>query len=419
MDTLNADKNWLSLRNLVPRWGIWTSGLVNLLVLAISAIALWWIFFSNSGIFKLYTPLLGFSLVIWMLLIIMWQAEFFDYWPFSNRFLASAHPLKKGGILTGTTLLLYLVLIFGILFFIIGQYGVTYFNWNSLTKYGKLGQDVMSTRETTSWSFICLSVPFLWITTILLVGAGKGIWAQSPQPGQGLANWLLVAMLSIPLFLIFFHPHIGSMFYPAQIYTAVPPWWKHLAHTNSAEYGLGILFCTVIVIFITLQLWEGRPWNLVEKQPWRFLFILFGGLVLGFIFFKVQLYIMDYFWDEAYLGGQNDANFGWRYSHTVTMGNFILVPAIILKTYFGQGFSKMKLWQKGILTTCIAIIAGLIFAWCYYAWAPTLLGICSGVSHPSENPSAFLVLLIVLLNIQDYFMDGWPGYLVKDQGAKK
>jgi AAT family amino acid transporter len=419
MDTPNADKNWLTLRNMVPRWGIWTSGLVNLLVLTISAIALWWVFFSNSGIFKLYTPLLGFSLVIWMLLIIMWQTEFFDYWPFSNQFLTSAHPLKKGGILTGTTLLLYLVLIFGILFFIIGQYGVTYFNWHSLTKYGKLGQDVMSTRETTSWSFICLSVPFLWITTVLLVGVGKDIWPKDPQPGQGLANWLLMAMLSIPLFLIFFHPHIGSMFYPAQIYTAVPPWWKHLAHTNSAEYGLGILFCTVIVIFITLQLWEGRPWNLVEKQPWKVLFIIVGGLVLGFIFFRIQLSIMEYFWDEAYIGGQNDANFGWRYSHTVTMGNFILVPAIILKTYFGQAFAKMSLWLKGFLTTGIAIIAGLIFAWCYYAWAPALLGVCSGVSHPSENPSAFLVMLIVLLNIHDYFMDGWPGYLVKNPGVDK
>lgn len=415
MNTLNADKNWLDTRKITPRWGIWTSGFLNLLVMVVTTIALWWIFFSNGGIFKLYTPLFGFSLVIWMLLIIMWQTEFFDYWPFSNRFIAESHPLLKGGVLTGTTLLLYLILIIGILFFIIGQYGVTYFNWHSLTKYGKLGQDVMSTRETTSWSFICLSVPFLWLTTVSIVGVGKGLWPTDPQPGHGLANWLLMAMLSIPLFLIFFHPHIGSMFYPAQVYTAVPPWWEKIAQTNSAEYGLGILFCTVIVIFITIQLWEGRPWNLVEKQPWRLLFILFGGLVLGFIFFKIQLYIMDYCWDEAYLGGQNDANFGWRYSHTVTMGNFILVPAIVLKTYFGQGFSKMRLWIKGLLTTGIAIVAGLIFAWCYYAWAPTLLGVCSGVSHPSENPSAFLVLIIVLLNIHDYFMDGWPGFLLKDK----
>ncbi len=60
---------------------------------------------------------------------------------------------------------------------------------------------------------------------------------------------------------------------------------------------------------------------------------------LGFIFFRIQLSIMDYFWDEAYIGGQNDANFGWRYSHTVTMGNFILVPAIVLKT-FSVGFLR-------------------------------------------------------------------------------
>ena len=419
MEKLSADQSWLVTRTLIPRWGVWFSGLVNLVVLAITSVILWWVFFSNSGVFKLYTPLLGFSLVIWVLLIIMWHVEFFAYWPFSRRTLDNSHPLKKGTLFTGTTLFLYLLLIFGILFFIIGKYGVTYFNWNSLTTYGQLGQDVMSTRETTSWAFICLSVPFLWLTTVMLVGVGKDVWPDVPQPGQGLANWLLMAMLSIPLFLIFFHPHIGSMFYPAQIYTAVPPWWKQIAHTNSAEYGLGILFCTVIVVFITQQLWGGRPWTLVSKQPWRVLFVLLGGLVLGFLFFRIQLYIMDYLWDEAYIGGQNDANFGWRYSHTVTMGNFILVPAIIINTYFGAAFSRMKLWIRGIVTTIIAILAGLVFAWCYYAWAPLLLGVCSGISHPSENPSAFLVLIIVLLNIHDYFMDRWPGYLVEHDGDKK
>ena len=410
MDKVKSNENWLSLRSLTPRWNVWASGLVNLLFLAFATFAIWWIFFSNRGIFKLYTPLLGFSLVIWLLLIVIWQTDFFDFWPFPNRFLASSHPLIKGGALTGTTVFLCIVLIFGILFSIIGKYGITYFNWNSLTEYGELGQDVMSTRETTSWSYICLSVPFLWLTTVIMVGIGKDIWSREPQPKQGLANWLLMAFLSIPLFLIFFHPHIGSMFYPAQIYTAVPPWWREIAQTNSAEYGLGIVFCTVIVIFITLQLWDGRPWSYITRQPWRFLFVLLGGLCLGFAFFKIQLFVMDYLWDEAYIGGQNEANFGWRYSHTVTMGNFILVPAIIIKTYFGAAFAKMKLWLKGIITSGLAIVSGLAFAWAYYAWAPLLLGVSPGVSHPSENPSAFLVLIIVLINIHDSYMDKWPGY---------
>lgn len=401
--------NWLTVRNLLPRWGIWISGFVNLFFLSIATMVIWWVFFSNSGIFKLYTPLLGFSLVIWILLVIMWQTELFDFWPFSNAFMSSTHPLIKGGVLAGTTISVCVVLVFGVLFSIIGKFGITYFNWNSLAEFGKLGQDVMSTRETTSWSFICLSVPFLWLTTVLIAGVGKDIWPKDPQPGQGLANWLLMTVLSIPLFLTFFHPHIGAMFYPQQIYTAVPPWWQKVAHTNSAEYGLGIIFCTVIVIFISLQLWDGRPWTLVNKQPWKVLFVLLGGLVLGFVFFKVQLYIMDYLWDEAYLGGQNEANYGWRYSHTVTMGNFILVPAIIINTYFSQGFSNLNLWLRGSCSTMISIITGLLFAWCYYAWAPILLGVSSGVSHPSENPSAFLVLVIVLINIHDLYMDRWPG----------
>jgi len=416
MGTHNSENNWLTTRNLIPRWSDWITGFVNLFVLAITTMVIWWVFFSNSGILKLYTPLLGFSLVIWILLVIMWQTDVFDFWPFSAKFMSTTHPLIKGGILSCLTLLVCVSFLFGIIYSVIGQYGVTYFNWNSLAEYGKLGQDVMSTRETTSWSYICLSVPFLWLTTVLIVGVGKDIWPRELQPRQGLGNWLLMSFLSIPLFLIFFHPHIGSMFYPQQIYTAVPPWWKQVAHTSSAEYGLGIIFCTVIVIFLSLQLWDGRPWTLVQQQPWKAFFVMFGGLILGYIFFKGQLSIMDYFWDEAYVGGQNDANFGWRYSHTVTMGNFILVAAIVLNTYFGPVFSKMNGWIRWCSTTVLSVMFGLVFAWCYYQWAPALLGVTPGVSHPSENPSAFLVLIIVLINIHDLYMDRWPGNISAHKG---
>jgi len=77
MSSNNADNNWIATRELIPRWPVAISGLANLLVLLIAVFAIWWIFFSNTGVFKLYTPLLGFSLVIWTLLIILWQAELF------------------------------------------------------------------------------------------------------------------------------------------------------------------------------------------------------------------------------------------------------------------------------------------------------------------------------------------------------
>jgi len=413
MDEVKSNKNWISTRELVPKWSVGISGLVNLIVLIIATFAIWWVLFSNAGPVKLYTPLLGFSLVIWTLLIMLWQIELFDFWPLKKDFLNNIHPVAKGSLLTAITIVSYLILVFGFLYLILGRYGITYLNWPYLNKVGKLGTDILTSREITAWAMLCMSVPFFLISVWVMIGIGKDFFPELSQPKLGIANWLLITAISIPLFFIFFHPHIGSMFHPTQIYTAVPPWWKNLAHTNSAEYSLGYLFCTVVAIFYTIHLWEGRPWNLVKSQPWRFIFFVVGSLILGIILVKIELYVMDYLWDEAYIGGQNEANFGWRYSHTVTISNFILVPAIILNFFFSQAFSRMKLIARGIIKTIIALVAGLLFGLAFYAWGPVLLGVCEGVSHPSENASAFLILIIGLLMIQDNFMDGWPGYRLK------
>jgi amino acid transporter, AAT family len=403
-------KKWAESRNLVPRWNLYVSGLVNLAFLIISTFLVWWIVFSNSGLFKLYTPLLGFSLVIWTLLIILWQTELFDYWPLTKRFLRDAHPLKKGVLLTLITIAVYLVFVFGVLFFLIGKYGITYFNWHSLVKYGEFGQDVLSARENASWAMLSVSVPLFLVSVWFMFGAGRSSFGELSQPSFGVANWCLIAVISIPVYFVFFHPHLGSMFYPKQIYAAVPPWWEEIAQTNSSEYSLGILFCSVIGVFYSFHLWDGWPFNLVNKQPLRFFYFAGVSLVIGYIIFRVQLHVFDYLWEEAYVGGQNEANFGWRYSHTVTMANFILVVGIVQNLFFGEVFARLHSVLRKITKTIIALVGGLIFAWAYYAWGPCLLGVCEGVSHPSENASAFLIMIISILMIQDLFMDRWPGY---------
>ncbi|MFH1058552.1 MAG: hypothetical protein V1797_07730 [Pseudomonadota bacterium] len=413
MHTAQSPQGWLASRALEPRWSPLASGLVNLVIILLATWGCWWLFFSTKGVCQLYTPLLGFSLVIWLLLITVWQTEIFDFWPFSRGFLGQANPLVKGGALTAVMLGVYAVFILGLFFYLIGQYGITYFNWHSLTAHGKLGTDVLTARETASWAYIALSVPFFWFSVVVALGLGRDLWPGLSQPRLGLANWLFVAVLSLPAFFLLFHPHIGSMFYPAQVYTAVPPWWKDLAQTNSSEFSLGIVFDSVIMIFLTMHLWRGRPWNLVSRQPWRLIFLAAGSLVLGIILFKVQLAVMDYLWDEAYIGGQNESNFGWRYSHTVTMGAFLVVPAMVLNQHFGALLARLGTLAAGLLGSVLAVGLGLGFAWLYYEFGPALLGVCEGVSHPSENAAAFLIMIMVLLNIQDSFMDGWPGYRLR------
>lgn len=408
-----AAVNWLSDRNLVPRWPVVVSGLVNTAVVLVLALGLWWLVFAVEGVFKLYTPLLGFAIMIWMLLILLWQTELFDLWPLNRSFLQNANGIIKGLVLTALCLLILLVLVFGIVYWLIGSYGVTYFNWNSLAAFGQLGQDPTTSRETASWAIIALSVPFFWMTVLTVVGLGNDLWPRLQPPQCGFANLLWITAVSIPLFCIFFHPHLGSMFYPAQIYTAVPPWWKAIAQTNSAEFNMGWIFCIVVATFYTIHLWGGRPWTLVSKQPWRFFFFLVGSFILGVAMFKLELGIMNCFWDEAYVGGQNEANFGWRYGHATTMAAFILVPAIMLNYLFAKAFDRLGSILRGVVTSVISIVIGLGFAWVYYTAAPTVLGVTRGVSHPSENPTVFLLLVINLLMIQYNFFDGWPGYRLK------
>jgi len=121
MNNGNLNDNWLAARALSPRWSIGLSGIVNLIILIIAVFAVWWIFFSNAGIFKLYTPLLGFSIVIWTLLIILWHAELFNFWPFGRNFLYGTHQLAKGAVFTVTTIAVYFIIIFGLVFFVMGN----------------------------------------------------------------------------------------------------------------------------------------------------------------------------------------------------------------------------------------------------------------------------------------------------------
>jgi len=413
MPSTQRQPYWIEEREVEPRWSIWISGLVNLTVLVAAVFLVWWVIFSNEGIFQLYTPLLGFSLVIWTLLIILWQAELFDFWPFRRSFMRSAHPLAKGSLFTAITIAMYLFLIFGVVYFLIGKYGITYFSWGSLMEYGDLGQDPSTARETTSWAMLCLSIPFFLISVWFMRGVKNDLFHELKEPKFGLANWLFVAVLAIPAYVIFFHPHLGAMFYPKQIYTAVPTWWQSISQTNSAEYTVGIFFCSVIGVFYTEHLWDGWPLHYIKKQPWRFIVFALGSLILGYLIFRIQLFIFDWLWNEAYIGGQNKASFGWRYSHTVTMANFVLVIALIQNLFFGAAYEKLQKVPRCILKTAVAILLGLAFAWGYYTWGPTLLGVTKGVSHPSENASAFLIMVINLLMIQDLFMDRWPGYQLK------
>ena len=138
------------------------------------------------------------------------------------------------------------------------------------------------------------------------------------------------------------------------------------------QHGLDVLHCRGHIL-------HGTPVGTESHGAWwpnnRGAFSSFspGVLSSAVAMFKLELGIMNYFWDAAYVGGQNEASFGWRYSHTTTMAAFILVPAIMLNYLFSKAFDRMGVILKGAVMSLISIVIGSGFAWVYYAAGPTLL----------------------------------------------
>ncbi len=68
----------------------------------------------------------------WWLIMMIWMVYIFNFWPFKRKWLETTHPLVKGTILTGVSVVILIALIKGFFEYLLGNYGLAYFNRNSL-----------------------------------------------------------------------------------------------------------------------------------------------------------------------------------------------------------------------------------------------------------------------------------------------
>ena len=89
-------------------------GLLSLALLILISEVVWYGLFSPAGPVSLYTPNVGLSLVITILMVIHWGTDVFDFWPFSRSFISETNPLAKGFILLLVYVGVAAVMMFGI-----------------------------------------------------------------------------------------------------------------------------------------------------------------------------------------------------------------------------------------------------------------------------------------------------------------
>lgn len=81
---------YLEQRKLVKRWSGPIAPIANLIFTLILFAITWWIFQDPRGVMRFYTPYVGYNYCRWWLIILIWMAYIFDFWPFKRKWLETA-----------------------------------------------------------------------------------------------------------------------------------------------------------------------------------------------------------------------------------------------------------------------------------------------------------------------------------------
>lgn len=377
---------------------------------AVFTIAAWYVFFNPKGIMKLYTPMYGFAMVVILLAMVITLAELFEGWPMRNS-AAESLSLVKGIVLTGISLVLTWLVMFGLFHNLIGMYGITYFSPAAIVATGEVGTEIFNARENSSTALIYLFATFIWLSIAWKTCFKCWPWHNQSLGTLGFSRLMTVSALSTVLYAVLFHPHVGYLFSPPQKLAAVAPWWEAVADTNSAYYHLGWVVCTAAILVMAESLWEGYPWRLIGREDGSLLgglFGMLGSVVIGFALMYAMKSGMEVYWGAPFVGGQYlDAPY-FRYLHAAEMAGFLILATYIVAFYLGNLMQGSKLMVRALVRTVVVVVLAILIMWFYYAAGPMLLGTVPGIAQPEDTPLCWTFLMLSIVMMHRYFFGGYP-----------
>jgi len=389
---------WFGLLNFVAVFGIvWL---------------LWYIFMNPNTVLKLYTPMYGFALLVVMLSAIVLMTNVADYYPFA-RPTPGGNRLGSGILLTIVAFLLMLFIHYVVFWYFLGKFGIAYFSPDSIVASGGTGAEPFVARENASTAIIYYFTAFLWVALFWNLGFGRWPWQATDRGTLAFSRLFTILFFATIIYILLFHPHVCYLFYPAQDKAGVTPWWVDFVQTGSAFFGLGLALCSLFWIVASEVLWEGYPWQLMNKNGegsfWKGIFVFAATLAMGAISLWVLLRILNAVWGESFMGGQYTDGPDFRLIHAGAVSGFFVLSAFILKTYFNNFPHIAGIWPRAIIRTLIAMAGGLLFYWFYYSPLATFfLAKVPGFAQPGDTPLVFTLLFLSVILIQKDFFLSWP-----------
>ena len=400
------DHMWLESRIMENRLKQPARGIVGVLFSFVIFYVLWYIFMDPRGILRWYTPQYGYMYVRWILIVAIWQAYVFNFWPFKLKFRETAHPLLTGAVLMAANFAVVGLVIWCFFYNFLGKYSIPYLSVDSLVS---LGFTNFYAKEYSSLAILMFAAIASWLSPIVPVCFENQPWHSMKQPAKGITIFCVTMLLSVLAFFVFMHPHYHVLFWPFQEYAAAYPWWYGFAHTLHGNFNVGWIMCGTVSIWMLELTFERYPFRLIKNKITRGFVGFLGVFVFAVLLFVTFNFIQELAWGPAIDGAKRILAPDWRYLHSGELAIMMLIPAMILNFYFDNGPKKYSAPVNIALRLIIIIVATMIFHFLYYKFSPGMLGTQAAYSHPQQFPMAPGILFICTMLFHNWFMDFWPG----------
>jgi hypothetical protein len=369
---------------------------------------LWHLFFAPNGVMKLYTPMYGFALITVYFFVVLAMTDIFAL---NDQ---GVNP-GRGVLLLALSFSALFIVFFGFFWNFLGRFGVTYFSPYAIIAAGGTGAEYYNARENSSLAIIYLAASFVWITAVWRFALGEYPWQQSGRFSAGVARFFGISFFSWIAYLVLFHPHVTFLFYPAQTFAGVPPWWEETAMTASAFFNLGWVLAAVFLLLLVETAWEFKPAGLLRKEN-RLGIVLSPVLTLlisavaGYLVLRGLGWVMNLFWDEAFIGGSYlDAPY-FRHLHVAEISGFLIMALFIWKVFFHNAPAGLPRIARGAVRTGAIFSIGLLLRWFYYAEGigAAFLDRVPGIAQPDDTSLAWTILMISLILAYERFFNAFP-----------
>lgn len=402
------DKLFLEERKLEKKWsGPWPLILNTVFILTLFYVS-WWIFQDPRGLMRMYTPYVGYMWCRWLLVIMIWIAYIFDFWPFNRQWLRNTNPLLKGVIFTVLTVLIFAIVLEIFFQTILGDYAIAYF---SPDKLEELGVVPFYAEEYSAQAILMFAAIASWLSPAWVVAAESAPWENLKQPVKGFTILMFTFLLSMIVYFVAFHSHMAILFDPWQKFTAItPPWWEAFANTVHGNFNIAWIMCCTVIVWMYETIWERYPFSLIKTNWLRRISSFFGIILIAMALSFFLYFAQELIWGEAIRGTRRIMAPDWRWLHVGEMAIFWLVPALYIHFYMQDCVTKYSKPINVLLRNIITIIAAIIIYYVYYKTSHLFLGTQKGFSHPQQFPMIPMIWLINIMLINHWFMDNWPGW---------